>query len=92
MIKFLVRQKILFGRGYSHIGALGIGYLVASKLQEQIYHYWELGVPLTVLFPLGVLGVWFVGWCDCHFGMWEAEARMCWEANPDQARLTKGNL
>ena len=85
---FWVFQKVLFGRGYGQIGAFGIGYLVAAKLQEQLYAFWNLSIPLTILFPCGVLGVWFIGWLDCKLGLWETEAKISWEANRDQKALT----
>jgi len=84
----MVTQRLLFMRGYGYIGSLGIGYLVASKLQEQLVAYFHMSISLMVLFPLGVLGVWIIGWMDHRFGFWQTEAEITWDVNPKQKRLT----
>ena len=56
--KFVAVQKYRFSQGYSWIGSLGVGFLVADALQR---HYPFQKTPLYVLFPVGVLLVWLIG-------------------------------
>jgi len=84
---FLVRQKVFFNRGYGLIGCLGIGYLVAAKLQEQLIAYYHFRLSLFVMFPIGVLCVWIVGWLEYKLGFWQTEAEFGWSINPAYKKL-----
>ncbi len=85
----LVKQKVFFNRGYGLIGCLGIGYLVAAKLQEQLIAYYQFRVSLFIMFPIGVLCLWIVGWLEYKLGFWQTEAEFGWSINPAYKKLTK---
>ena len=87
---FLVKQKLFFNRGYGLIGCLGIGYLVAAKLQEQLIAYYQFRMSLFVMFPIGVLGVWLVGWLEYKLGFWQTESEFAWSINPAYKKLSDG--
>ena len=87
---FLVKQKVFFNRGYGLIGCLGIGYLVACKLQEQLIAYYDFRVSLLVLFPVGVVSLWILGWLEYKFGFFQEEMDFSWKINPAYKELQKG--
>ena len=86
--KFFVKQKIRFHRGYSYIGALGIGLLVASEIQERLQNV-GMNYPIMLLFPIGVFLVWFIGYIDFKVGLYENELEYAWKKNPAYKKLTK---
>jgi len=86
---FAVKQKLFFNRGYGLIGCLGMGYLVASKLQEQLSSYYGFSMSLYIMFPLGVIAVWLVGWIEYKLGFWQTESEFTWEINPAYKKLTE---
>lgn len=86
---FLVRQKMYFHRGYGLVGCLGIGYLVANKLQEQLVLFYGLQIPIKTLFPIGVIGLWVVGWLEFKSGAWRDEAKINWDMIPDKDKDAK---
>ena len=57
-------------RGYSYINVFGIGFLVCQGLQQ--YEFFAR-IPIYILFPICVMGVWMIGYLDTRFKMLNAE-------------------
>ena len=81
--KSFARNKIFFNRGYGLVGVFGVGYLVASRLQEHFMEWFNFSVPIKVLIPIGIFGVWFIGWLEWKLGFWAEEQRFSWQNNPE---------
>lgn len=77
--KLIAINKFIFNRGYSYIGTLGIGFLVASELQR---HAPFNEFSLYLLFPIGVLSIWVVGVVDMKFKFYAEEAKYQTIKNP----------
>ena len=69
---WIVHQKIHFTRGYGYFGFLGMGYLVSSKLKEQLR---EMGIdiPLSMVAPIALGFVWLLGYMDLRLGFFHDE-------------------
>jgi len=76
--EIIARNKFIFNRGYTYIGMLGVGFLVASELQSRLPY----SIPLYILFPVGVFGIWLVGIIDLKGGLFGAEADFGTKNNP----------
>ena len=72
-------NKFILNRGYSYIGTLGIGFVVASELQR---HAPFNKLPIYVLFPIGVMLIWFIGVIDVKFNFFSEEAKYSSKKNP----------
>ncbi len=68
---------------------MGIGYLVASKLQEQLISYYHFRLSLFAMFPIDILCVWFVGRLEYKLGFWPTEAEFGWSINLAYKKLTE---
>jgi hypothetical protein len=77
--KLVAMNKFIFNRGYSYIGTLGIGFVVASQLQT---HSPFDKIPIYILFPLGTLGIWILGIMDVKFKFLEEEQKYATKKNP----------
>jgi len=76
---FIGKQKFVFAVGYGYFGAMGMGFLVASKLQE---YYPFNRLPIYILFPLAIFGVWVIGFTSLRLKWYESEAKHTTKANP----------
>ncbi len=47
-------------------------------------------MSLFVMFPIGVLGVWLVGWLEYKLGFWQTESEFFWSINPAYKKLSDG--
>lgn len=85
--KLIAVNKFIFNRGYSYVGMLGIGFLVASELQR---HPPFDSISLYFLFPLGIWTIWLVGVVDMKFKFYAEEARYGTVKNPFWNEFKKG--
>lgn len=67
-------------RGYSYVGVLGIGLVVAESLQNILVNAgWP--IPIYVLYPLGISFLMLVGVIDSHFGFFTKEMQISTSQN-----------
>lgn len=93
--EFIGQNKFLFGRGYSYFGSIGIGFLVADKLSfylsqwSKIEGFGFIGLfsHIYILFPLAIMGVWFIGYLDVKQKLFAGEVGYSWKNNPEFATL-----
>jgi len=83
---WLARQKQIFCYGYSCVGVIGIAYLVASKVRDDIA---SMGIHISMIYllPAGVFGLWLIGWIAFKVGVYGAEQAFTWEHNPNYQKL-----
>lgn len=83
--RFVVKtapQRFIVQRGWSWLGTLGMGFVVVATLQK----YVEL--PIWLLYPLGMLVIWFVGWLDViKLKSWSSETEYTFKTNPIFQRM-----
>ena len=80
MKHWLAKNKLRYQHGWSWLGAPGMGYLVASQLQEHLAAH---GIALSVwwLLPVGILIVWLVGTVSDWMGLLGADSEYNWLRN-----------
>ena len=63
----LSASKHLINRGYSYVGVLGIGIVIAHSVQE-ILRNASINMPIYILYPAGIIILIVIGWFDTRYG------------------------
>ena len=77
MKKLVAHNKWKFMVGYQYLGALGIGLVGSERVQNKILP----NVPLYIIYPMAVLGVWAVGSIAIKTGVHSEELKYASEKN-----------
>lgn len=80
IINWLVIAKWHVGLGYGVVGIFGMGLVIGKTVQDILFSV-GIGVPLKVLYPLGIIGLWLIGYFYDRFGWYSIESSYGCERN-----------
>lgn len=69
---WISQTKHLLHRGYSYVGILGIGLVVAESAQNILLNA-GIPIPIYILYPAGVFALLTIGIIDKRFGFHRKE-------------------
>lgn len=89
MKNFLVVNRWRITLGYSYVGMLGIGLVVAKTIQDILITN-NISVSLLILVPFGVFILWLIGYLADILGYYSTEVDYISKRNPYFEKHLKG--
>lgn len=76
--------------GYAAIGIFGMGLVIAKTVQDVIKPFIE--IPMYILFPLGVIGLWVAGFLYDKMGLYSNEMEYSSSRNTYYEKYLRGKF
>jgi hypothetical protein len=76
----MIIVKWQIGLGYGVLGMFGMGLVIAKTVQD-IFLSINIGIPMVMLYPAGVLTLWLVGFIYDRGGWYSIESSYGFERN-----------